>query len=57
MIIKAREVYCMTDLRQILILCVETLKKLNDHMPSADELYRALGSEYSDVIAEMFSTQ
>ena len=57
MIIKARDVYCMTDLRQILILCVETLKKLNDHMPSADELYRALGSEYSDVIAEMFSTQ
>jgi len=42
----------MTDMRQILILCVETLKKLNDHMPSADELYRALGSEYSDMIAE-----
>ena len=40
------------ELRQRLHVCVSTLENLNGCMPSVKELYRALGKEYEEVLAE-----
>ena len=40
------------ELNQKMILCISTLRNLNGHAPDAAELYRALGEEYAEVLAD-----
>ena len=40
------------ELRQAMMTCIVTLKNLNRRMPTAEELYYALGDEYAEVLAE-----
>ena len=40
------------ELKQAMITCIETLKKLNGRTPCPTELVSALGAEYKEVLAE-----
>ena len=40
------------EMKQKLVMCIWTLKNLNGAVPSAGELYNALGNEYEGVLAE-----
>ena len=41
-----------SEMNQKMMLCISTLYKLNGRVPDAAELYRALGSEYAEVLAD-----
>ena len=45
------------ELRQKMVMCITTLEKLTGKMPTAEELFSALGKEYEAVLAEYFSAQ
>ena len=45
------------DMKQIMLVCVSTLKNLNGCMPEAEELYTALGEGYAEVLIEYLSVQ
>ena len=45
------------ELRQKMVMCIATLKKLTGKFPTADELISALGNEYEVVLAEYFTAQ
>ena len=40
------------ELRQSMMVCIVTLQMMNGRQPEAEELYRALGTEYAAVLAE-----
>lgn len=40
------------DMKQILMVCVSTLKNLNGCMPGVEELCSALGEEYAEILTE-----
>ena len=40
------------ELRQTMMVCIETLRMMNGQMPGPEELCRALGAEYKAVLAE-----
>lgn len=40
------------ELKQRMMLCIITLKNIYGRMPGAEELYTALGQQYSEVLAE-----
>ena len=42
------------DLKQIMMTCIATLEKLSGRKASLEELYRALGKEYSVILSEYF---
>ena len=46
-----------TELKQKMVMCIATLKKLTGKFPTADELLSALGNEYEAVLAEYFTAQ
>ena len=40
------------ELRQTMMVCIETLRMMNGQTPGPEELCRALGAEYKAVLAE-----
>ena len=42
----------MAELRQKMMVCVSTMERLNGRAPGVDELVDALGTEYTEVLAE-----
>ena len=40
------------ELRQTMMVCIETLQMMNGQMPGPEELSQALGEEYKAVLAE-----
>lgn len=55
--IKERSALNMTkaELRQTMMICIVTLEKLNGRIPTPDELYSALGTEYEGLLMEFLS--
>jgi len=45
------------ELKQKMVMCIATLEKLNGRIPTAEELFSALGKEYEAVLAEYFAAQ
>ena len=43
------------ELRQTMMICIVTLEKLNGRIPTPDELYSALGTEYEGLLMEFLS--